>query len=95
MKNSERSTSRAPVKVYETTKEQLRFMAAIADRTQAELMETAVNEYLERHAEDFALGLKRARDSLFRGKLDAVAYLLGEDVDDVRRVAGAATPQPR
>jgi hypothetical protein len=91
----QRGTSQAPVKVYETTKEQLRFMAAIADRTQAEIMESAVNEYLERPAEDFARGLKRARDALLRGKLDAVAYLVDEDVEDVRRVAGTAAPKPR
>ncbi|MFA5890838.1 MAG: hypothetical protein WDA27_07795 [Actinomycetota bacterium] len=90
-----RQTSHQPIKVYESTKEQVRLMAAVSSLNQAEIVESAVNEYLERHAEEFALGLKRAREALFRGKHDAIAYLLDENVDDVRRVAGSAPAEPR
>ena len=88
-------TSAAPIKVFEGTKEQVRLMAAVSNLNQSEIVESAVNEYLERHAEEFALGLKRAREVLSSGKHDAIAYLLDEDVENVRRVAGAAPSETR
>lgn len=86
--------SKTPVKVYETTREKIRIGAAIRDTMQAEFMEVAVDEYIERHAEDFALGLKLAREALLAGHAETAAYLLDEDVDAIRRVAGSSAPTP-
>lgn len=86
--------SKTPVKVYETTREKIRLAAAVKDTLQAEIMEAAVDEYIERHAEDFALGLKLAREALLAGQAETAAYLLDEDVETVRRVAGSSVPTP-
>ena len=86
--------SKTPVKVYETTREKIRIAAAIRGTVQAEVMEAAVDEYIERHAEDFALGLKLAREALLAGHAETAAYLLDEDVEAVRRVAGSSAPTP-
>src|SRR6266542_632896 len=86
--------SKTPVKVYERTREKIRIAAAIRDTMQAEFMEAAVDEYIERHAEDFALGLKLAREALLAGQAETAAYLLDEDVDAIRRVAGSSAPTP-
>lgn len=88
-------TSDSPIKVYEATKEQVRLAAAVTGLSQASIVETAMNEYVERHEEEFTLGLKKAREALFAGKTAAIAYVLGEDADDVARVAGAAAPEPK
>jgi hypothetical protein len=90
-----RRTSQAPMKVYETTRTQVRFAAVLKDTSQAEIMETAMNEYIERHAEDFALGLKHAREALLAGPIATAAYLLDEDIEDLQKVAGSAEPRPR
>lgn len=86
--------SRTPVKVYEATREKIRIAAAVKNTIQAEVMEAAVDEYIERHAEDFALGLKLAREALLAGPVETAAYILDEDVEAVRRVAGSSAPTP-
>ena len=82
------STNPVPIKVYDGTKEQVRLMAAVSNVPQAEILQRAVNEFLERHADEFAAGLKRAGQALLGGRAEAVAYLLDEDVAAVRRVSG-------
>lgn len=82
--------SKTPVKVYEATREKIRLAAALKGTIQAEVMEVAVDEYIERHSEDFALGLKHAREALLAGPVSAVAYLLDEDdPEKLRRVGGS------
>jgi hypothetical protein len=83
------------MKVYETTRTQARYAATFKDTTQAEIMESAMNEYIERHAEEFALGLKHAREALSGGSVATAAYLLDEDIEDLRKVAGSDDPSPR
>lgn len=83
------------MKVYEATRIQARYAAALKDTTQAEIMETAMNEYIERHAEEFALGLKHARAALSAGPIATAAYLLDEDIEDLRKVAGSDDPSLR
>ncbi|MGI8407588.1 MAG: hypothetical protein ACR2L3_03670 [Actinomycetota bacterium] len=82
MTSAARRTSRTPMKVYEATRIQARYAAALKDTTQAEIVETAMNEYIERHAEEFALGLKHAREALSAGPVATAAYLLDEDIED-------------
>lgn len=95
MTSAARRTSRTPMKVYETTRTQARYAATFKDTTQAEIMESAMNEYIERHAEEFALGLKHAREALSGGSVATAAYLLDEDIEDLRKVAGSDEPSPR
>ena len=42
--------SQAPIKVSEQTKERIRYLAALTDVTQAEIVDRAVGEYATRHA---------------------------------------------
>jgi hypothetical protein len=76
-----------PLKVSRQTKEKVRLGAAILACTQGELVERAVAEFLERHAEDLGLRVESARKALLGDEADVVAYLLEIDADDVRRVA--------
>lgn len=85
-----KKTSDAPVKVSDRTKERVRYAAVLSGRSQGDILDAAVDEYVTRHAEDFAVGLKRARAALFDGATTAVAYLLDEDEEAVRRVSGAS-----
>ncbi|HEX2294644.1 MAG TPA: hypothetical protein VHN37_04980 [Actinomycetota bacterium] len=87
--------SSTPVKVSEQTRDRLRIAAAIKGCSQAEIVDAAVDEYIARHAEDFAMGLKKARDALFTGRESAIAYLLDEDEAAVRRVSGTTPPEAR
>lgn len=83
-------THASPLKVSERTRERVRLMAALTGRTQAEIVDEAIGQYVERHADEFAHGLKRAREALLGDDVAAVAYLLDEDPDRVARVAGAS-----
>lgn len=53
--------SQAPIKVNEQTKVRIRYLAALTDATQAEIVDRAVSEYAERHADEIAAGMERAR----------------------------------
>jgi hypothetical protein len=46
--------AQSPIKVHEATKEKVRYAALMAGLKQAELVERAVDEYVERHRELFA-----------------------------------------
>ncbi|MBA3431035.1 MAG: hypothetical protein H0U16_06090 [Actinobacteria bacterium] len=68
--------SDSPVKVSEGTKERIRIAAAVRGCSQADILDAAVNEYIDRHTEEFATGLKRAGEALFEGREAEVAYLI-------------------
>lgn len=89
-----RKVSSTPIKVYESTHERVRLAAGILGTTQAEMVDKAMDEYVARHPEDFALGLKRAREALFEGPVAAAAYLLDEDPEALQRVAGPEDAKP-
>ena len=80
--------NQAPIKVYDTTKDRIRYLAAITDATQAEIVDRAVSEYAVRHADLIAKGLERAREVLAGGDAAVAAHLLGESPDAVARVSG-------
>jgi predicted transcriptional regulator len=86
----------APIKVNEETKERIRYLAALTDATQAEIVDRAVSEYAARHAEEIAAGMERARAVLSSGDAAIAAYLLDEPVEAVERIAGkqAASAKP-
>jgi predicted transcriptional regulator len=80
--------SQSPIKVSEATKERIRYLAALTDATQAEIVDRAVAEYAARHADDIQAGIERARTVLTGGDTAIAAHLLDVPVEDVERVAG-------
>ncbi len=81
-------STQAPIKVNEQTKDRVRYLAALTDATQAEIVDRAVAEYATRHADVIAKGLDRAREVLAGGDVAIAAHLLGESPEAVERVAG-------
>jgi hypothetical protein len=81
--------SQAPIKVGEETKERIRYLAALIDTTQAEVVDRAVREYAVRHADLIEKGLDRARSVLGAGDAATAAYLLDIPAQAVERVGGA------
>lgn len=79
----------APIKVGEHTKERIRYLAALMDVTQAEIVDRAVDEFTARHAEEVKQGIERARVALAGGDEAVAAYLLDVPVADVHRIAGS------
>jgi hypothetical protein len=85
--------AQSPIKVHEATKEKVRYAALMAGLKQAELVERAVDEYVERHREDFAQRMEQAQEALLGGKNATLAYSLGVSEADVQRVGGVASDQ--
>ena len=44
-------STQVPIKVNERTKDRIRYLAALTDATQAEIVNRAVSEYATRHAD--------------------------------------------
>ena len=80
--------SQSPIKVSAATKERIRYIAALTDATQAEIVDRAVAEYAARHADTIAAGIERARSVLAGGETAIAAHLLDVPVEDIERVAG-------
>lgn len=83
------SASSSPIKVSPETKERIRYLAALADTTQAQLVDRAVAEYSARHAEAIENGLKAARDVLVGGDVAIASHLLSVPEKSVQRVASS------
>jgi predicted transcriptional regulator len=89
--------SQAPIKVDEATKQRIRYLAALIDTTQAEIVDRAVREYAVRHADQIENGIDHARSVLASGDAAIAAHLLDVPVEAVNRVAGggrSATAAP-
>jgi hypothetical protein len=78
----------SPIKVNEETKERIRYLAALVETTQADVVDRAVQEYAVRHADLIEKGIDRARSVLASGDVALAAHLLGRSPDDVQRVSG-------
>jgi predicted transcriptional regulator len=78
----------SPIKVSPATKERIRYIAALTDATQAEVVDRAVEEYAARHADAIAAGIERARSVLAGGETAIAAHLLHVPAEDIERVAG-------
>lgn len=81
-------STQAQIKVSGETKERIRYVAALSDATQAQIVDRAVTEYATRHADVLAKGIDRAREVLASGDSAIAARLLGESPADVERIAG-------
>ena len=80
--------AQAPIKVNEETKERIRYLAALIDTTQADVVDKAVAEYAVRHADLIEKGIDRARSVLAAGDAAVAAHLLGKPFEAVQRVSG-------
>lgn len=85
--------AQSPIKVHEATKEKVRYAALMAGLQQAELVERAVDEYVDRHREEFGRRMERAREALLGGKASTLAYTTGASEEDVERVGGVGSGQ--
>ena len=85
--------AQSPIKVHESTKEKVRYAALMSGLQQAELVERAVAEYVERHREEFGRRMERAREALLGGRASTLAYATGATEEDVARVGGVASDQ--
>jgi hypothetical protein len=86
------SRAQSPIKVHEATKEKVRYAALVSGLKQAELVERAVDEYVDRHRDQFAQRMERAQQALLGGKTSALAYSLGIEAD-VQRLGGVSSDQ--
>lgn len=86
--------AQSPIKVHESTKQKVRYAALMAGIKQAELVERAVDEYVDRHRDQFAQRMEHAKHALLGGKASTLAYSL--DVDDaaIERIGGVTPDQP-
>jgi predicted transcriptional regulator len=80
--------SQAPIKVDEGTKERIRYLAALIDTTQADVVDRAIREYAVRHADLVEKGIDRARSVLNAGDAAIAAHLLDVPVEAVEHIAG-------
>jgi len=85
-------SSQAPIKVGEETKERIRYLAALIDTTQSEVVDRAIREYAVRHVDLVEKGIDRARWVLAAGDTAIAAHLLDVPLDAVQSVAGERPP---
>jgi len=82
------SVNQSPIKVSPQTKERIRYLAALTDTTQTQLVDRAIEEYTARHADLIEKGIETARSVLAVGDVAIAAHLLNVPDEAVRRVAG-------
>lgn len=80
--------AQSPIKVHEATKDKVRYAASMTGLQQSEIVERAVDEYVERHRDEFAARIERARQALLGGEAATIAYGSGVTVEDVERLGG-------
>ncbi len=82
------SVNQSPIKVSPQTKERIRYLAALTDTTQTQLVDRAIEEYTARHADLIEKGIDAARSVLAIGDVAIAAHLLDVPAETVRRIAG-------
>jgi hypothetical protein len=83
------SVNQSPIKVSLRTKERIRYVAALTDTTQTELVNRAIEEYAARHVDLIEKGIDTARSVLALDDDVAIAaHLLNVPDEAVRRIAG-------
>jgi predicted transcriptional regulator len=82
------SVNQSPIKVSPQTKERIRYLAALTDTTQIQLVDRAIEEYTARHADLIEKGIDPARAVLALGDVAIAAHLLDVPDEAVRRIAG-------
>jgi hypothetical protein len=81
--------AQAPVKVNPDTHARIRYLAALTNLTQGEVVERAVMEFAVRHPDLIEKGLDEARSVLnVHDNASLASYLLDMPEERVKRVAG-------
>jgi predicted DNA-binding protein len=83
------STPQSPIKVSPQTKERIRYLAALTDTTQTQIVERAIEEYAVRHADVVAKGIDHARSVLAGGDAAIAARLLNAPIEPIKRISGS------
>lgn len=83
-------TSQSPIKVNGPTKERIRYLAAVIDTTQSDIVDRAVQEFAVRHADMIEKGLAHARSVLGAADAAVAAHVLDLPVEAVQGVAGTS-----
>ena len=81
-------STQSPIKVNEETKERIRYLAALIDTTQAEVVDRAIQEFAVRHTDLVEKGIDRARSVLASGDAAIAAHVLDVPLDAVERISG-------
>jgi len=81
-------SAQSPIKVDGETKERIRYLAALIDTTQAEVVDRAIQEFAVRHTDLVEKGIDRARSVLTGGDAAIAAHLLDVPLDAVERISG-------
>ena len=82
--------AQSPIKAHESTKEKVRYAALMSGLKQSELVERAVDEYVDRHREEFGRRMERGREALLGARASTLAYVTDVSEEDVTRVGGVA-----
>jgi hypothetical protein len=85
--------AQSSIKVHESPKEKVRCAALMAGLKQSELVERAIDEYVERHHEEFQRRMERAQEALLGGKASTLAYATGASEEQLAHVGGGASDQ--
>jgi predicted transcriptional regulator len=83
------SAAQHAIKVRSETKEQVKAAALALEKSQAEIVGLAIEEFLGRHADELRAGLDQARSALANGQSATVGYLLDVPAEDIRRLGGS------
>jgi hypothetical protein len=78
----------SPIKVNEETKERIRYLSALIDTTQADVVDRAIQEFAVRHTDLVEKGIDKARSVLSGGDAAIAAHLLDVPLDAVERISG-------
>jgi hypothetical protein len=80
--------SRAPIKVSGETKERIRYLAALTDAIQTQVVDRVIEKYAARHADAINQSIERARLVLAGGDTAIGAHILEVPAEDLQRIAG-------
>lgn len=86
-------TTEAPVKVSTVTRERARLAATLLKCTQRQVLDQAMAEFIERHADEMSVGIDRARKALLGGDAEMLAYVSGASREDIERLGGTGASQ--
>jgi hypothetical protein len=76
-----------PVRIYEVDHAPLRFIADVEGRSPADVLHTALEEYLSNHREGLAAIFESAQDAIARGDIEALSTLASAAAKNRARAA--------
>lgn len=80
-----------PIKPHAATKQKVRYDAVMAGVKQAEFVERAADQYVERRRDQLARRMESAREALLGGNTTALAHSPDVDEATLERLGGVAS----